>query len=83
MGIINLPAILASDTTQINSIPVMLLFDLIDALLDRAEEGDQFDDERLVCRHTCAFMEWALVVAQRFVRKHRQRREWGVIGFLL
>ena len=61
----------------------MLLFDLIDALLDRAEEGDQFDDWRLVCRHTCAFMEWALVVAHRFVRRHRQRGEWGVIGFPL
>ena len=103
---INLPAILASDTPQIDNLPVMLLFDLlvmkaqgwwhyhisprkdlqakvkadvvdVDALLDRAEEEVvEYEDERAVCRHTCEFVEWALVLARRFVRRLHRRGKW-------
>ena len=112
-GTINLPAILASDTPQINNIPVMPLFDLlvmktqgwwhhrisprkdfqekvkadvvdVDALLDRAEEeGVEYEDEHAAFRHTCEFMEWALLLARRFVRRHRRRGKWRAIGFPL
>ena len=111
--LINLPAILASDTPQINNIPVMLLFDLlvmkaqvwwhyhilprkdlqekikadvvnVDALLDRAEEeGVEYEDERAVCRNTCEFMEWALVLARRVVRRRHRRGKWRAIVFPL
>ena len=113
LGTINLPAILASDTPQIDNLPVMLLFDLlvmktqgwwhyhisprkdfqakvkadvvdVDALLDRAEEdGVEYEDERAVCRHTCEFVEWALVLARRFVRRRHRRGKWRAIGFPL
>ena len=56
----------------------------VDALLDRAEEeGVEYDDERAACRHTCEFMEWALVLARRFVRRYRRRGKWKAIGFPL
>ena len=56
----------------------------VDALLDyAAEEGVEYEDERAVCRHTCEFMEWALVLTRRFVRKHRQWGKWRAIGFPL
>ena len=96
---VNLPAILASDTSQINNIPVMPLFDLlrhedagysillrkdrekvkrdvveVDALLDCAEEEDVgYEHDRVVYRHTCELMEWALVLARSFVRRHRRQ----------
>ena len=55
----------------------------VDALLDRAEEGVEYEDEHAAFRHTCGFMEWALVLARRFVRRHRRRGEWRAIGFPL
>ena len=56
----------------------------VDALLGRAEkEGVEHDDERAACRHTCEFMEWTLVLARRFVRRHRRRGKWKAIGFPL
>ena len=112
-GTINLPAIFASDTPQINNIPVMPLFDLlvmktqgwwhhrisprqdfqakvkvdvvdVDALLDRAEEeGVEYKDEHAAFRHTCQFMEWALLLARRFVWRHRPQVKWRAIGFPL
>ena len=111
-GAINLPAIFASDTSQINNTPVMPLFDLlvmkiqgwwhyctslrkdfqakvkadvvdVDALLDRAEEGVEYEDEHAAFRHTCEFMEWTLLLARRLVRRHRRRGEWRAIGFPL
>ena len=39
------------------------------------EEDVEYVDERVVCRHTCEFMEWVLVLALKFVRRHRQRAE--------
>ena len=55
-----------------------------DALLDRAdEEGVEYEDEHAAFRHTYEFMEWALVLAHRFVRRHRRRGKWRVIGFPL
>ena len=109
---INPPAILASDTPQIDNLPVMLLFDLlvmkaqgwwhyhnlprkdlqakvkvdvvdVDALLDRAKEGVENEDECAAFRHTCEFMEWALVLARRFVRRRHRRGKWRAIGFPL
>ena len=111
-GTINLPAIFASDMSQINNTPVMPLFDLlvmkiqgwwhyctslrqdfqakvkadvvdVDALLDRAEEGVEYEDEHAAFRHTCEFMEWMLLLARRLVRRHRRRGEWRAIGFPL
>jgi hypothetical protein len=112
-GTINLPEILASETYQINNIPVMPLFDLlvmktqgwwdhrispredfrakvqvdvidVDALLDRAiEEGIEYEDESAPYRHTYEFMELALVLARRFVKRHRRRGKWRAIGFPL
>ena len=55
----------------------------VDALLDRAEEGVKYDDERAVYRHACEIMEWSLVLTRRFVRRHRRRGNWRVIGFPL
>ena len=105
--------ILASDTPNINNIPVMPLFDLlvmktqgwwrhrisprkdfqvkvktdvvhVDALLDRAEhEGVEYEAERAAIRHSCEFMEWALLLARRFARTHRRRGKWRAIGFPL
>ncbi|KAN0133060.1 hypothetical protein V8E53_009090 [Lactarius tabidus] len=58
--------------------------DDVDALLDRAkEEGIEYEDERAICRHTHEFMEWALLLARRFVKKHRRRGKWRAIGFPL
>ena len=88
---------LAFDTSQINKIPVVPLFDLlrhedaghrillrkdrekvkadvveVDALLDRAEEEDvEYKHERVMYRHTCELMVWALVLARSIVRRHR------------
>ena len=56
----------------------------VDALLDRAEEeGVEYEDERAAFRHTCEFMEWALLLARRFARRHRRRGKWRAIGFPL
>ena len=56
----------------------------VDALLDRAEEeGVEYEDERAAFRHSYEFMEWALLLARRFVRKHRRRGKWRAIGFPL
>ena len=56
----------------------------VDSLLNYAEEeGVEYEDERAVCRHKCEFMEWALVLTRRFVRKHRGGVNGGPIGFPL
>ena len=56
----------------------------VDALLDRAEEeGVEYEDECAVCRNTCEFMEWALVLARRVVRRRHRRGKWRAIVFPL
>ena len=56
----------------------------VDVLLDRVEEdGVEYEDESAAFRHTCQFMEWALLLARRFVRRHRRRGKWRAIGFPL
>jgi hypothetical protein len=43
----------------------------VDALLDHAkEEGIDYEDERAISRHTYEFMEEALLLARRFIRKN-------------
>ena len=56
----------------------------VDALLDRAEEeGIEYEDEHAAFRHTCQLMEWALLLARRFVWRHRPQVKWRAIGFPL
>ena len=54
---------------------------MVYALSDHAEEGVEYEDMRLVCRHTCEFMEWALVLASRFCAEISRRGKWRAIGF--
>ncbi|KAH9054933.1 hypothetical protein EDB87DRAFT_1643881 [Lactarius vividus] len=56
----------------------------VDALLDRAvQEKVSYRDESGAFRHSYEFMDYALVLARRFVRKHDRRRKWRAIGFPL
>jgi len=58
----------------------------IDALLDRAkEQGIKYDDELSQYKHLydSEFMEMALWLARRFVKKHGRRWKWRAIGFPL
>ena len=54
---------------------------IVYALLDHAEEGVEYEDMRLVCRHTCEFMEWALVLASRFVWRYHREANGEPLGF--
>ena len=45
------------------------------------EEGVEFEDERAVCRPTCEFMEWALVLVRMFVQRHRCGANGGPLHF--
>ncbi|KAH8977680.1 hypothetical protein EDB92DRAFT_1915289 [Lactarius akahatsu] len=56
----------------------------VDALLDRAvQEKVSYRDESGASRHTYEFMDYALVLAGRFVRKHGRPGKWRAIGFPL
>ncbi|KAI9449166.1 hypothetical protein BJY52DRAFT_1308480 [Lactarius psammicola] len=56
----------------------------IDALLDRAmEENVSYQDESGAFRHSSEFMDLALTLARRFVRRHRRRGKWRAVGFPL
>jgi len=58
--------------------------DDVDALLDRAIQEDiSYKYERGVDRHTAEFLERAIVLARRFVRKHGRRGKWRAIEFPL
>ncbi|KAI9438003.1 hypothetical protein H4582DRAFT_1952045 [Lactarius indigo] len=54
------------------------------ALLDRAvQEEVSYQDESGAFRHSYEFMDYALVLARRFVRKNGRRGKWRAIGFPL
>lgn len=56
----------------------------IDALLERAiEEAISYYDESAEDRHSADFMDWARLLARRFVSLPRRRGNWKAIGFPL